>query len=175
RCDDALAGRALRDDGVDFGARRRSIACRTHVAWDRCGRCDDVGAIDRRRRGGRIGERLVEVLGRAGRGLRIGAADRLTGLQRGDLCGRRLLRRGRFVAPEAAGIDDVGGRLRRGVLGGLHHLHRRLGLWRRNELRVGGGELDRGGELRLGARQRNRIGGFGIRRLGGSRGRNHRV
>ena len=92
------------------------------------------------------------------------------GLQRRHLSWRRLLR-GRRGIPEAAGIDDVGRGLRLAGRRLVSH-GRGLRLGRCNELRIGRSELDRSGDLRLGARCRHRIGRLG---RGGNHGRRNRL
>jgi hypothetical protein len=87
-----------------------------------------------------------------------------------DLGGGRLVRRLRYVVPEATGIDDIGWRLRPRLGGSLRSLFRfRLGLGlgfgRRHDLCVGRCQLN-GRADRLCARRWNRIGGFGRRHAG---------
>src|SRR5205085_12704412 len=114
---------------------------RPGAAGDRRGRRNDVGTVDRRGGGGRVGERLVETVADAGSGLRIRHGP--AGIEGGHL-GRARLLRGGDVIPEAAGVDDIGGRLRL-----------RLGFfgdgsgrsWRREDFGVGGRKLQGGGGL----------------------------
>src|SRR6266700_6720886 len=129
------------------------------AAGDRRGGGDEVGAVDRRGRQWRVGESLV---GRRDAGGRFWiGCDGLPGVDRGDLRRRRLLRRSRGVVPEPAGIDNVGRCLRFGLALVSRGRRRLLGFPRLDDLRFGGGQLERGRDLRLGARCRHGIGGSG--------------
>ena len=122
-------------------ARRGADDCAGSARWPRrCWRGRPANWPPARRPAPRSG-------GNAGGRLRIGGGERLAGVDRGDLRRRRLLRRRRGVAPEAAGIDDVGRRLRL-RLGRLSR-RRRLRLWRLHDLRVGRGELEGRGDRGL--------------------------
>src|SRR4029450_1717746 len=116
--------RSLGDHGIDFGRGGTGIARRTGgTRRDWCGGGDDVGAINRRGGGRRVGHRPVERFGDAGGRLRIGGGGEcLACAQRGDLGGGSLVRRLRYVVPEAAGIDDIGRRLQLRLGGRLRSL-----------------------------------------------------
>ena len=107
----------------------------------RRGRHDSGAAGLARPDAGHVGQRL-ERGGDTGCRVRVRNRDRLAGGDGGDLRRRRLLRRGRGLAPQATGIDDVGWRLRPGFAV--------FSRWRRSrlpggphDLRVGRGELER--------------------------------
>ena len=86
---------------------------RADAARDRRARGDDIGALDRRSGRRRIGERLIGG-GDAGCRLRVGGGERLAGAARRTCAGVACFGVAVAVAPEAAGIDDVGRRLRLG-------------------------------------------------------------
>src|SRR6266404_3514302 len=129
----------------------------------RAGR-NDIGTVNRRTGGRRVGKRLKrgDTRGR----LRIDGTQRPAGVDGGNLRGARLFRRRRRVVPQAARIDDVNG--------GLRSL---FALFSRRRFRLSGladryvsrSQLNRRG-FRLCARHRHGLGGFGGERraTGGS-------